>query len=196
MPGPSAPLSAAFLADLRERRPEAVARVVRDHAADLLRAALGLGLPPAEAEELAQASLVTFLEVAPRFEGRSSVKTFLFGILYRKALERGRKAARELAVDPADEVFESRFGWNGHWRKFPEGPEQEAQAAEAAGHLKDCLELLTPLQRSAFQMKEVDGLENEGVCNALEVESTHLRVLLFRARAKLRECLERKGVAP
>jgi len=181
-----------LLQELRARKPEAVAAVVRAHTGDLLRAALGQGFAQADAEELVQSVFTTFLEAAARFEGRSTVRTFLFGILYRKALEAGRKKARELAVDPADEVFDGRFNWWGHWSRGPRGPEDEADVKELASLIAACLEGLTAQQRAAFQLKDVDQRESEDVCNVLDVESTHLRVLLFRARNKLRECLEGK----
>ena len=72
------------------------------------------------------------------------------------------------------------------------GPEQEASLKEAAALLKECLEGLPDQQRAAFQLKEVDMLPSEEARNVLGVADTHLRVLLFRARAKLRECLEKK----
>lgn len=181
-----------LLEDLRQRKPEAVAQAVRLYAGDLLRAALGLGWRSGEAEELVQASFTSFLEALPRFEGRSTVKTFLFGILYRKSLEQGRKKARELATDPADEVFETRFGPSGHWSAPPKGPDEEAATGEMAALIGQCLEGLPDQQRAAFLLKEVERLESQEVCNILGVQDTHLRVLLFRARARLRECIEAK----
>ncbi len=175
--------------------PDEIAVLVRDHTQDLLRAALGLGLPITDAEELVQDSFVAFLKAAERFEGRSSVKTFLFGILYNKALERGRKAARELATDPSDQIFDGRFNWWGHWTSPPGGPEKEADVKEIAELIAQCLEGLTPQQRAAFQLKEVDRELNPAICNILGVQDTHLRVLLFRARTKLRECIEGKWTA-
>jgi len=186
------PTEESLLSDIRARKPAAIAQAVRAHAGDLLRAALGMGLPEADAEELVQGVFTTFLEAAPRFEGRSTVRTFLFGILYRKALEAGRKKSRELATDPTDEVFDGRFNWWGHWSRGPRGPEDEADVKEIAGLLAECLNGLPDQQRAAFQLKEVDQEESGSVCNILGVESTHLRVLLFRARNRLRECLEGK----
>ena len=165
---------------------------VRAYTGDLLRAAIGFGAPPDRAGELVAATFAAYLEAQARFEGRSTLKTFLFGILYRKALEAGRKAARELAVDPADAAFEGRFNGWGHWARLPQGPESEAEQAETAKLLDDCLAALPENQRAAFLMKETDGLTSEEACYALGVESTHLRVLLFRARTKLRDCLEAK----
>jgi len=179
-----------LLRDIKNRTPDAIAAVVRAHAGDLFRASLGLGFSEADAEELVQSVFVTLLDAAPRFEGRSTVRTFLFGILYRKGLEQRRKKSRELATDPGDEVFDGRFNWWGHWSRNPRGPEAEADAAEASRLIKDCLEGLSDQQKAAFQLKEVDQEDSGSICNILGVQDTHLRVLLFRARAKLRECLE------
>ena len=182
----------ALLRELRENRTEAVSRVVHEHAGDLLRAARGMGLPETEAEELVQASFTAFLEAIPRFEGRSTIRTFLFGILYRKALEQGRRKARELATDPADALFDSRFTAWGHWSAPPRGPAEEADVQELAVLLGRCLDELSPQQRAAFQLKEIDREPGDSICNVLGIQDTNLRVLLFRARNKLRDCIEKK----
>jgi RNA polymerase sigma-70 factor, ECF subfamily len=183
---------AAFLDKLRQRDPEALGAVVREHAADLYRTARGLGLQDAEAEDLVQATFVVLLDSAGRFEGRSSLRTYLFGILYRKALEQGRRRSRELAVDPADQLFEQRFTAWGHWAARPKGPDEESAAAEISRLLGQCLDELNDQQRAAFQLKEIEGEDNASICNALGVTDTHLRVLLFRARNRLRECVEKR----
>ncbi len=176
---------------LRARKPEALEAVVRDNAGPLLRGAMALGLPPGEAEDLAQDAFAAFLSGLDRFEGRSSVRTYLFGILYRKALERGRLKAREAATDPVDAVFEGRFDARGHWTRPPRGPDEEAQSAETERLLAACLAELPGTQRAAFQLMEVEGLTRAEACNVLAVADTNLRVLLFRARHRLRECLEK-----
>ncbi|MBI3298910.1 MAG: sigma-70 family RNA polymerase sigma factor [Elusimicrobia bacterium] len=180
------------LADLRARKREALEAVVRENSGPLLRGAMALGLGEGEAEDLAQEAFAAFLAGLDRFEGRSSVRTYLFGILYLKAKERGRLRAREVATDPVDEVFERRFSGDGHWAKPPKGPDEEAAASETEGHIKACLGELPEAQRAAFQLKEVEGLEPEEIRNVLEVSDTNLRVLLFRARHRLRECLEKR----
>jgi RNA polymerase sigma-70 factor (ECF subfamily) len=169
-----------------------VEKAVKEHAAVLLRGALALGLQKTEAEDLVQDTFATFLKAAERFEGRSSLRTFLFGILYRKAMERGRKAARELPTDPADAAFESRFVSWGHWSQPPRGPDQEADLQELSKLISDCIGRLPEQQKAAFLLKEVEMESSEEVRNALDVEDTHLRVLLFRARTKLRDCIEGK----
>ncbi|MDE2292918.1 MAG: sigma-70 family RNA polymerase sigma factor [Elusimicrobia bacterium] len=180
------------LPDLRARKREALEAVVRENAGPLLRGAMALGLGEGEAEDLVQEAFTAFLAAVERFEGRSSVRTFLFGILYNKARERGRLRAREVATDPVDAVFESRFDARGHWTRPPRGPDDEALSAETDRLLAECLKGLPEAQRAAFQLKEVEGLEPAQACNALAVTATHLRVLLFRARHRLRECLEGK----
>jgi RNA polymerase sigma-70 factor (ECF subfamily) len=177
---------------LHRRDPAAVEAVVRRHSGDLFNGALALGLRENAAEELVADTFAAFLDAAPRFEGRSTVKTYLFGILYRKAMEKGRKSAREQAVDPMDAAFEKRFNFIGHWSQPPRGPEEETLAREAAELIDSCLKGLRPLEKAAFLLKEVERESSGSVGNALQVKDTHLRVLLFRARNKLRDCLEKR----
>lgn len=170
-----------------------VAAVVEEHAGYLLGGALGFTRSLADAEDLVQETLITFLRVRGRYNGRSSVRTFLYGILYRKALERNRKLRRQPPADPIDAVFERRFtGSFGQWCSPPKGPEDEALNDELAGLISGCLGELPALQRAAFHLKEVAGESVATACNALGVTDIHLRVLLFRARNRLRECLEAK----
>jgi RNA polymerase sigma-70 factor, ECF subfamily len=171
---------------------ETIADIVHAHSVPLLRAALGLGVRRNEAEELVQATFAAFLDAKSRFERKSSVRTYLFGILYNKALEHGRRQARELATDPGDQIFESWFNASGHWIAPPSGPERDAEVAEIAELIDACLSALPAQQRAAFQLKEVDRQSADEACNVLGVQSTHLRVLLFRARNSLRACIEKK----
>lgn len=112
------------------------------------------------------------------------------GILYIKTKEKQHE--REVPTDPVDDIFEDRFGYGGIWKTMPRGPEDLALAGETALLLNDCLSQLPSPQRMAFYLKEVDHAEPETICNVLGVSVTHLRVLLFRARNRLRECVQRK----
>ena len=174
--------------------PDEVASAIEEHSPALLGAALGLGLPWSQAQDLAADALAAFLKAKDRYQGRSSVRTFLLGILYRKAHEHRRQSRREIATDPADAVFERRLsGPGGHWSPPPSGPEDEAQARETAALIEGCMASLAPLQRAAFHLKEVEGENSAAICEILDVSDGHLRVLLFRARVKLRDCLEAGG---
>ena len=89
-------------------------------------------------------------------------------------------------------MFEERFGLWGLWRTLPRGPEEESQARESAELIAACLEHLTPDQRMAFYLKDVEHQSTEAICNILGANATHVGVLIFRARNKVRECLQKK----
>jgi RNA polymerase sigma-70 factor (ECF subfamily) len=180
------------LEKLHRRDPETITQVVNDHAEVLLKAAWGVGWQGTDAEELVQDTLVTFLKGIAQFEGRSSVRTYLIGILYLKALEKRRSESRQQSMDPIDEVFEKRFGFWGLWCTMPRGPEDEALAKETARLVEDCVAGLPVQQRMAFYLKEVEHESTDNLCKILDVSVTHLGVLLFRARNKLRECVQHK----
>ncbi len=180
------------LRELKERKPGAVEALVEEYASPLLAAARSWGLSLPDAEEAVQDSLTDFLSAIDRFEGRSTLKTFLFGVLFNKCSERRRKAAREQATEDVEAAFDARFGLLGVWNCIPKGPEDEAVNEELRQWLKRCADALSPDQRAAFQLKVVEGIETQDVCKNLGVTATNLGVLLFRARNKLRECLEKK----
>lgn len=178
------------LAGIKERDPEALAALVRENAEALYNAARGMGFGEPDAEELVQDSFVAFLDALDRFEGRSSVRTFLFGILYNKASSLRRRRLKEVSDEDVDARFDARFNSFGIWSPPLRTPDQEALDREFREHLAACAEGLTEAQRLAFHLKEVEGADNAAVCNVLGVSATNLRVILFRARNKLRDCLE------
>lgn len=177
--------------DIRARKPEALTAVVNEHLPTLLAGALAIGLARADAEEVVQETFVAFLSGLDRFEGRSSLRTYLFGILYHKASNLRAKARREEGSDDIEALVEARFDAGGMWSRPPRGPEAETLDAEIRSWVEKCAEGLSDSQRAAFFLKEVEGEAPEAVCNVLGVNPTNLRVMLHRARLKLRECLER-----
>lgn len=177
---------------LKERRPGAVEALIEEFASPLLAAACSWGLSRPDAEETVQDALVDFLSALERFEGRSALKTFLFGVLYNKCSERRRKSAREQATEDIEAAFDARFGAFGIWNCIPRGPEEEAVNEELRSWLENCASGLSVDQRAAFHLKVVEGRETEDVCKILGVSATNVGVLLFRARNKLRECLEKR----
>jgi len=183
-----------LIADIRAGKAEALEGLIRTYLAQIHRAARGAGLNEHQAEEVAQAVFVTFVETAHRFEGRSKVRTWLFGILYRKLQEARRGFAKDRRNDDIDEVFESRFDETGHWSRPPVAADAYLEGQEVLGEIQDCLEATPERQRLAFTLREVEELETPEICKILDVSATNLGVMLFRARNRLRDCLESKGI--
>jgi RNA polymerase sigma-70 factor (ECF subfamily) len=184
----------AFVARIRKRDPEALSDVVRAYLEQVVRAARGAGFDAAAADDVAQATFTTFVEVADRFEGRSTVRTWLFGILRRKMHEARRSDRRH--YDDIDEVFESRFDADGSWQRPPASAEVDLEAEETLRAIADCLGAAPERQQAAFRLRDVQGMTTEEICNILDVSRTNLGVLLHRVRNRLRECLEARGIAP
>ncbi len=184
-----------FLASLKVGDNEALEQLVHAYTEDLYRGALGLGFNSDAARELVQNVWVAFMQVVSRFEGRSHVRTFLFGILYNKASEMRRQDIKFVSSDPIEEVLERRFDSAGRWAVPPIDPEQFFAATELREFIRGCIDALPIAQRMAFCLREIDEHKTTDICNILNVTSTNLGVLLFRARNRLRECVERKSVA-
>lgn len=179
---------------IRSRDPAALEGVARENIGPLLRGARAAGLSGADADDVVQEALLVFVQKADRYDGRASVRTWLFGILFNKIAERRRAVAREETVDDIDAVVDARFDARGQWIKPPRSPEAELAAGQAMKMLEECLDQLPERRRVAFVLREVEQLEVDEVCNVLDVSRNNLGVLLFRARNALRECLESKGI--
>lgn len=184
-----------FIDQLKNRDQQAVEIVVRNYTETLYRGALGLGFDLVTAEELVQSVWVTFFDVVQNFEGRSHVRTFIFGILYNKALEMRRENKKIENTDSIEEVMETRFDSYGHWSKPPVDPEQFLVASQTMVLIQKCIDGLPINQRMAFCLKEIDGHGSSDICNILGVTVTNLGVLLYRAKNRLRECIESKSKA-
>jgi RNA polymerase sigma-70 factor (ECF subfamily) len=178
---------------VRARDSETLQVVVRQYLPQVLRTARSAGLRAQQAEDLAQDTFTTFLETAERFEGRSHVRTWIFGILYRKLSEARRALAKDRRFDDIDDVFEGRFDDQGSWSRPPQAADEALTRKQVRREISDCLEQAPERQRLAFHLREVEQLETDEICKILEVSVTNLGVMLFRARNRLRECLESKG---
>ncbi len=183
-----------FAKRIRAADPEALGAVVKAYLGQIHRAARSAGLDPERAEEVTQATFTTFIEKAKNFEGRSHVRTWLFGILYHKIRETRRQLQQERQMDEIDESFENRFDAKGSWVRPPQPVDVQLYASEIREHFEDCLETAPTQQRMAFVLREVDGLSSDEICNILDISSTNLGVIIYRVRNHLRECLEAKGV--
>ena len=183
-----------FVARIRAGDRNALRPVVEAYLGQILRAARGAGLDPQRAEEVTQATFATFIDKAEQFEGRSHVRTWLFGILYKKIAEARRELQREVQMDDIEEVVEQRFKSDGSWVRPPLPSDVQFYRTEVGELIELCLEVAPTQQRMAFTLREVEGLGTEEICKILGVTRTNLGVLLNRVRNRLRECLESKGV--
>ena len=183
---------------LRAGDEAAFATLMREYGAAMLRVAQMYVSSRAVAEEVVQEAWLGVLKGIGRFEGRSSLKTWLFRIVANTAKTRGAREARSIpfsalaaeadepAVDP-DRFLGAGERFPGHWAAPPEGRLLGQETLEVIGRE---IEQLPPAQRAVITMRDVHGLSSEEVCNALDVTETNQRVLLHRARSKVRAALE------
>jgi RNA polymerase sigma-70 factor, ECF subfamily len=184
---------------LRSGDEDAFIALVRRHHAAMVRVAQIYVSRRDIAEEVVQEAWVGALRGLDRFEGRSSLKTWLFRIVANTAKTRGVREARSipfsaLAAEGEDEpsVDPDRFlgageRFPGHWAVPPEG---RLLGQETLDVIEREIEQLPPAQRAVITMRDVQGFTSEEVCNALDLTETNQRVLLHRARSKVRAALE------
>jgi RNA polymerase sigma-70 factor (ECF subfamily) len=174
------------------------------HGDRLFRYALSRIRDERAAEDLIQDTLVTAFKARDKFQGNSTELTWMIGILRNKIFEHLRRQARETPlVSPDDEDREDEnFDGTGHWKgafapaDWGGEPHAKAEGAEFSAALKDCLDALTPNVARAFVLREMEGVEHKECAQAMGVPPGRLAVLLYRARMRLRRCLERNHFAP
>jgi RNA polymerase sigma-70 factor, ECF subfamily len=188
--------SPAFLARIQARDAAAIETVVDAYLEQVLRAARGAGLDATAAEDVAQNTFTTFIEKASRFEGRSRVRTWIFGILYHKISESRRAAGRDRPTDDIDRVVDERFTARGGWRSPPRAADRRLEDQEIGEAIRDCLETVPERQRQAFKLREVDEMSTEEICKILDVSRTNLGVMLFRSAIDCGNAWSRKGSRP
>jgi len=191
--GHAVSISDADLSALRRRDPDALHSLSQDHTRRLYRGARGMGFNAHEAEDLVQDTFVTFLASLDRFEGRSALSTWLFGILLRKAQERRRSRGREERHHPLDDEWASHFDAAGHWVRPPASPDGALASRQMADAIGACLDDLSPQQRDVFVLRLQEELPASEVGNVLGLTVTHIGVVLHRARVLMRKCLGQKG---
>jgi RNA polymerase sigma-70 factor, ECF subfamily len=197
---------ARLVEGLRAGDEAAFAELMREYGGAMLRLAQLFVSSRAVAEEVVQEAWLGVLRGIGRFEGRSSLKTWLFRIVANTAKTRAVREARsvpfsalgddagdEPAVDP-DRFLGSGERFPGHWAVPPQSwagtPENRLLAQEAMEVIEREIERLPPAQRAVITMRDVQGLTSEEVRNALDLTETNQRVLLHRARSKVRNALE------
>jgi len=203
--GPGPDPEAELLARLRSRDRAAFATLVTRHSGPLLRVATSLVRDRAVAEEAVQETWLAVLTGLSTFEGRSSFRTWLFQILVNKARTRVKREGRTVPFSALAEreaadgrpVDADRFDHSGAWREPPsswteEDPERLAIGSETRAAVEAAIRELPEAQRAVITLRDVEGLETEEICNVLGVTVTNQRVLLHRARARVRRALEQR----
>jgi RNA polymerase sigma-70 factor (ECF subfamily) len=155
------------------------------------------------AEDVVQDTIVAALQGAQGFSGRSSLKTWLTGILKHKIIDAIRRKTREPTVTQLDEEthledMDALFDETGHWENPPADwgdPEAALSRMQFMDIMQLCLEKLPPNTARVFIMREVMELESTEICKELTITSTNLWVILYRARMALRQCLEQNWFA-
>jgi RNA polymerase sigma-70 factor (ECF subfamily) len=190
---------AALVDALRAGDEAAFASLVARYHPRLLRFAETLVPSRAVAEEVVQDTWLGVVKGIHRFEGRSSVKTWLFRILTNRARSAGAREIRSMPVDD-ENVLDGRFGTGGAWSEPPEpwadAVDSRVVAAALVRRVKECLPQLPSPQRQVVVLRDLEGVDAAEVCELLGISDGNQRVLLHRGRARLRNLLEteREGI--
>jgi RNA polymerase sigma-70 factor (ECF subfamily) len=198
-----------LVAGLRAREEWAFMELIDRYGASLLRVALLFVASRAVAEEVVSETWLGVLTGIDRFEGRSSLKTWLFRILTNRAKTRGVRESRSIpfsslagaevgedepAVDPDRFLPADHERWPGHWasapRSWAELPDQRLLGAETRQIISDAIDMLPSAQRTVISLRDLEGWPSEEVVEALGISEGNQRVLLHRARSKVRAALE------
>jgi len=189
---------------LRRGDEAAFRQVVMQYHSALVRTARSFVRSQAVAEEVAQDTWLAVIRGLSAFEGRSSFKTWLFRILVNQARSRGQRESRTAASgsfleEDEASVSASRFNdmdhrWPRHWRAFPTDwgllPEDTISSAETRSVIVGAIESLPTNQRQVITLRDMDGFDSREVSAALELSEGNQRVLLHRARSRVRAALE------
>lgn len=169
-------------------------QLIRMYQGTLLRVAQMYVSSRSVAEEVVQETWLAVLNGIDRFEGRSSLKTWIFRILANRAKTRAQSEGRTIPFsslgDSEPAVEPDRFD-RGHWAALPDDwPEERLLGDETMSVIDGAIEGLPPMQRAVISLRDVQGWSAEEVRNVLELSETNQRVLLHRARSKVRGALE------
>jgi len=195
----------AVLAALRDGDEAAFARLVDQHTPSLLRVARGY-VPSREiAEEVVQETWIALLKGIDNFEGRSSLRTWLFAVMINIAKSRGVRERRDadaaIAAYTGGTVDPARFRtaddpYPGHWKEgdepspFPDTPEGSVLGNELVDVARRELDKLPDRQRIVVTLRDMLGFDSGEVCELLDISIANQRVLLHRGRAAVRQVLE------
>jgi RNA polymerase sigma-70 factor (ECF subfamily) len=193
----------AIVARLRDGDDKAFGALIDRYHATMLRVARGYVATKEAAEDVVQETWLGVIRGIDGFESRASLKTWIFRILVNRAKTRGERESRtypfsslepdadEPAVDPSRFIDSGR--WRGFWSAPPTRhaiPEQHVLASEASDRVLRAVDALPPNQQVVITLRDIQGLSAADVCDLLSISEANQRVLLHRARSKVRAALE------
>jgi RNA polymerase sigma-70 factor, ECF subfamily len=186
---------------------ETIAALVDLHSDALLRVAMAYVPSRAVAEEVVQETWIAVMRGIDRFEGRSSLKTWIFRILTNTALRGGSRERRSVpfaalaaaedtdapSVDPDRFLPDDHELFPGHWLLAPARwptPEEGLLSGETRAVIVAAIDELPKAQRTVLALRDIEGWSSEEVCEALEISAGNQRILLHRARTRVRAAIE------
>ena len=189
---------------LRRGDESAFSRLVDLHHNSMVRVARLYVGTAAAAEEVAQEAWLGVLQGLARFEGRCTLKAWIFAIVANCAKSRGARDRRTVpfsslaqdddggpSVDPERFLDDGHPRWPGHWSQPPDAWDEDALVSrETLEAIAAAMEQLPPMQRAVMTMRDVEGLGSDETCQVLAISEANQRVLLHRARSKVRKALE------
>jgi len=153
------------------------------------------------ADEVVQEAWVAIIRALPKFEGRSSLKTWILRIVSNGAKTRLRKESRMVSMGDANDmeisgVTADRFKSNGTWQTPPnawqaETPESLLASEQLKGKMEQAVDQLPEMQKTVLILREIEGLEMEEICKILDISESNSRVLLHRARTRLWDTIDK-----
>jgi RNA polymerase sigma-70 factor (ECF subfamily) len=201
----------AVIAALRDGNEAVFTELVRRYQALMLRVAGGYVRDKRAAEDVVQETWIAVLEGIDRFEARASLKTWIMRILVKRAITRATRDRRQIpfsalasedesdggpTVDPDRFLPAGHPRFPGHWAAYPGNwgalPHDRLMSRETLDVVRRAIEELPERQRTVISLRDIGGFSPEEVCEALDLTDGNQRVLLHRARAKVREALERE----
>ena len=197
MPKPSLPNDDELIPKLLAKDEVAYNQVVNAYHGLMVHFAKAI-VGEAIADEVAQETWVAVLRALPKFQRRSSLKTWILRIVSNTAKSRLRHESRSVSLDDKFDqpiVDPSRFKPNAHWANPPkmwhgDTPDELLASTELRACINKALDALPPMQRAAVALRDMQGLDMETICNILEISESNGRVLLHRGRSSVQMAIE------
>ncbi|MDH5258390.1 MAG: sigma-70 family RNA polymerase sigma factor [Gammaproteobacteria bacterium] len=175
-------------------------QVVTDYHSSMLYVARAI-IGTAIADEIVQEAWISVIKALPKFEGRSSLKTWILRIVSNNAKSRLRKESKHFSAGDAADLEtigmpHDRFSDDGHWAIPPsrwniESPEELLTSDELQSCVRQAIDKLPAIQQTILSLRDMDGMSMEDICKILEISESNSRVLLHRARTRVFLAIEK-----